>query len=164
MIKGYFYVIIFIIYNQIAMKKLEFSITIDASTEQVWDIIIGKDTYSQWTAPFAPGSSAETDWKKGSKALFLDGKGHGMVSKIVESIRGKFLSIQHLGEVKDGIEDPTTYQGEEWGDALENYFLEEVGGKTEWRVVMDMNEQYAQFMEETWPIALEKVKELAERY
>jgi uncharacterized protein YndB with AHSA1/START domain len=145
------------------MKKLEYSIAIDAKPERVWDTIIGKDSYNEWTAVFAEGSSVETDWKKGSKALFLDGKGNGMVSKIVESIPGKFLSIQHLGEVKDGVEDPTTYQGEQWGDALENYSLEEVDGKTLWRVTMDMNEDYVQYMEDTWPLALKKVKEMAEK-
>lgn len=145
------------------MKKLEFSITINASPEKVWEVIIGKDTYSKWTAPFAEGSTVETDWKKGSKALFGDGKGNGMVSTIVESIPGKFLSIKHLGEVKNGVEDPTTYQGEEWGEALENYTLKEVDGKTLWIVNMDMNEEYAQYMEDTWPLALAKVKELAEK-
>lgn len=146
------------------MKELEFSININAKPKKVWNVIVGKDTYNQWTAPFAEGSSVETDWKKGSKALFLDGKGHGMVSEIVESIPGKFLSIHHLGEVKDGVEDPTTYQGEEWGDALENYILEEVDGQTVWRITLDMNELYVQYMEDTWPLALAKVKELAERY
>lgn len=145
------------------MKKLEFSTTINASPLKVWDIITGKDTYNQWTATFAEGSSAETDWKKGSKALFTDGKGSGMVSEIVESIPGQFLSIHHLGEVKDGVEDPTTYQGEEWGSALENYTLKEVDGKTHWLVEMDMNEEYVQYMEDTWPLALAKVKELAEK-
>lgn len=145
------------------MEKLEFSTTINASPQKVWDIITGKDTYSQWTAPFSEGSCVETDWKKGSKALFLDGKGSGMVSEIVESIPGKFLSIHHLGEVKDGVEDPTTYQGEEWGNALENYTLKEVDGKTLWLVEMDMNEQYVQYMNDTWPLALNKVKELAEK-
>ncbi len=145
------------------MEKLEFSIAINASPQKVWDIITGKDTYSQWTAPFSEGSCVETDWKKGSKALFLDGKGSGMVSEIVESIPGQFLSIHHLGEVKDGVEDPTTYQGEEWGNALENYSLKEVDGKTLWLVEMDMNEQYVQYMNDTWPIALNKVKELAEK-
>lgn len=144
------------------MKKLEFSIAINASPEKVWEIIIGEDTYNQWTAVFAEGSSVETDWKKGSKALFLDGKGNGMVSEIVESIPGKFLSIHHLGEVKDGVEDPTSYQGEQWGDALENYTLKEIDGKTVWQVNMDMNQEYVQYMEETWPLAMDKVKELAE--
>ncbi|MNL35143.1 hypothetical protein D3C87_1571550 [compost metagenome] len=145
------------------MKKLEFSITINANPQKVWDIITGKETYDQWTKVFAEGSTVETDWKKGSKALFLDGKGSGMVSEIAESIPGKFLSIHHLGEVKDGVEDPTTYQGEEWGEALENYTLKEVDGKTVWLVEMDMIEEYVQYMEDTWPQALVKVKELAEK-
>lgn len=144
------------------MKKLEFSIVINARAEKVWEIITGKDTYWQWTAVFAAGSNVETDWKKGSKALFHDGTGNGMVSKIVESIPGKFLSIQHLGELKDGVEDLTGYQGEEWGDALENYTLKEVDGKTLWLVNMDMNDQYVKYMEDTWPSAMAKVKELSE--
>jgi uncharacterized protein YndB with AHSA1/START domain len=145
------------------MKKLEYSIAIDATPEKVWDVIIGQDTYSQWTAPFAPGSMVETDWKKGSKAIFSDGTGNGMVSEILESIPGKFLSIHHLGEVKDGVEDPTTFQGEQWGDACENYTLKGVDGKTVWQVNMDMNDDYVQYMEDTWPLALSKVKELAEQ-
>lgn len=145
------------------MKKMEFSITINALPEKVWEVIIGKDTYDLWTAAFAAGSMVKTDWKKGSKALFLDGKGNGMVSEIVESIPGKFLSIHHLGEVKDGVEDPTTYNGEEWGDALENYTLEVMNGnQTLWRVNMDMNDEYVDYMNKTWPLALQKVKELAE--
>lgn len=144
------------------MKKLEFSIVINANPEKVWQIIIGKDSYGKWTAPFAAGSSVETDWKKGSKALFHDGTGNGMVSEIVESIPGKFLSIHHLGEVKDGVEDPTIYKGEQWGDALENYTLKEVGDTTVWLVNMDMNDQYVSYMEDTWPLAMAKVKEMAE--
>lgn len=146
------------------MKKLEFSIVINASPNKVWDVITGEDTYNQWTAIFAEGSSVETDWKKGSKALFLDGKGNGMVSVIVESIPGEFLSIHHLGEIQDGVEDPTTYQGTEWGNAMENYSLKPLdGGKTVWHVSLDMHSDYVDYMEENWPIALEKVKELAER-
>jgi uncharacterized protein YndB with AHSA1/START domain len=145
------------------MKKLEFSIAIKASPEKVWEIITGKETYEQWTSPFCEGSTVETDWQKGSKALFLDGKGSGMVSEIVESIPGKFLSIHHLGEVKDGVENPATYQGEQWGDALENYTLKNVDGNTVWQVNMDMNDEYVKYMEDTWPLALSKVKELAEK-
>ena len=35
----------------------------------------------------------ETDWKKGSRAIFGDGKGSGMVSEIEEVIPNQFLSI-----------------------------------------------------------------------
>ncbi|RZK77655.1 MAG: SRPBCC domain-containing protein, partial [Pedobacter sp.] len=42
------------------MKKLAFNITIDATPEKIWNIIIGKDTYPVWTSVFAEGSSVET--------------------------------------------------------------------------------------------------------
>lgn len=142
---------------------MKFSIIIDATPEKVWDVILGKDTYNLWTAPFAEGSSVKTDWKKGSKALFLDGKGHGMVSEIVENIPGKFLSIKHLGEIRNGMEDPTAYQTSDWGDALENYTLKEIDGKTEWTIDLDVLADYVGYMKETWPSALAIVKELAEK-
>lgn len=144
------------------MRKLEFNIVINATPEEVWQVIIGKDTYGQWTAPFASGSSVETDWKKGSKALFLDGKGHGMVSRIAESIPGKFLSIQHLGDYKDGVEDLNGYETEGNDQFFENYKLEEIDGKTHWQVTVDTQEDWAKYMEDTFPEAMAKVKELAE--
>lgn len=144
------------------MKKLEYSIEINATPERVWQVITGKESYGKWTSAFCEGSTVETDWKKGSKALFGDGKGNGMVSEIAESIPGQYLSIHHLGELKDGVEDPTTFKGEQWGDACENYTLKEVDGRTVWTVNMDMNDEYVQYMEDTWPKALLKAKELAE--
>jgi uncharacterized protein YndB with AHSA1/START domain len=145
------------------MKKIEFSIEINATPDKVWEVIVGKKTYEQWAAPFFEGSTVDTDWKKGSKALFHDGTGNGMISEIVESIPGKFLSIHHLGEVKGGVEDRTTFKGEEWGAALENYTFKEIDGKTLWLVNMDMKDEYVKYMEDTWPQALAIVKELAEQ-
>ena len=145
------------------MKKLSFCITIDAPREKVWNIIIGKDTYPQWTAPFAEGSQAETDWKKGSKALFLDGKGNGMVSEIVENRPGEFLSIRHYGAIKNGVEDTTSEEVKKWANAMENYTLETLDGKTVWTVDMDITGDFAAYMEKTWPLAQAKVKDLSEK-
>jgi len=140
------------------MKRQQFKITINAARERVWDVLLGTDTYPKWTAPFAEGSSVKTDWKKGSKTLFLDGQGSGMVSEIAENIPNEFLSIRHLGEYKDGVEDLES----EWAGYLENYTLNTVDGKTELRVDIDLNEDYKEYMLKTWPQALDKVKEMAE--
>jgi uncharacterized protein YndB with AHSA1/START domain len=145
------------------MKKKEFRITIDAPHEKVWNVIIGKDTYPIWTAVFAEGSTVETDWKKGSKALFLDGKGSGMVSEIAESIPYEFLSIRHLGEVVNGKEDIHSEKVKEWAGAYENYTLTEKDGKTEWLTEMDVTEEFGDYFDKTWPQAMEKAKELAEK-
>lgn len=144
------------------MKKLEFKTVIDASPEKIWEVLLGKDTYPIWTAVFAEGSNVKTDWKKGSKAIFLDGKGNGMVSEIAENIPGKFLSIRHLGDVINGKEDLESEKVKEWAGAYENYTLTEVDGQTAWCISLDIVEDYEDYMMDTWPQALKKVKELAE--
>ncbi len=145
------------------MEKKEFKIDIRAPRERVWDILWSKDSYQQWTSVFAEGSTVETDgWKKGSKVLFLDGKGQGMVSRVADNRPNEFMSFEHLGVVKDGVED-TNKEGKEWAGALENYSLKTQEGKTELVVDMDIAEEYKDYFNTTWPKALEKIKELAEK-
>jgi len=144
------------------MERKSFSISVNASREKIWDILWSDSSYRQWTSVFAEGSRAETDWKKGSKVLFHDGKGDGMVSTIIENIPNEFMSIKHLGEVKKGIEDTTSEKVKQWAGAMENYTLKEINGKTELNVDMDIAEEYKDYFLTTWPKALEKIKELAE--
>jgi hypothetical protein len=145
------------------MEKLNFSIKIKAPKQKVWSILMDDKTYRTWTSAFAEGSYAVTDWKEGSKALFLDGKGQGMVSTIAKNIPNEFLSIKHLGFVKNGIEDTKSDEVKAWAGAMENYTLKENGGITELKIDMDSNDEFINYFSETWPKALEKVKELSEK-
>jgi len=144
------------------MKKLTFHIIIDAPPQRVWEVLFGESTYPLWTCFFSEGSRAETDWKKGSKALFFDGGSQGMVAEIAESIPYEFLSIKHLGTIKDGVEDLTSEKSKAWSGFLENYTLKKNGKTTELIIDLDDPREYKDFFEKTWPQALEKVKELAE--
>ena len=145
------------------MEKQEFKISIDAPKEKVWNILWGKNTYPVWTSVFAEGSSVETDWKKGSRAVFHDGQNNGMISSIAENIPNEYMSIKHLGTLKNGVEDMDSPETKEWAGALENYTLKNADGKTELVVDMDITEQYKDYFNKTWPRALDKVKELAEK-
>ena len=145
------------------MEKKQFKIEIAAPKEKVWKVLWGDTTYPAWTSAFAEGSRAETNWEEGSKVLFLDGRGHGMVSTIAKKIPNEFMSFKHLGTVKDGVEDFESEQTKEWSGALENYVLKTVNGKTELVVDMDIAEEYKDYFMNTWPKALDKVKELAEK-
>ena len=145
------------------MEKQTFNITISATPAEVWNTLFGETTYPLWTAPFAEGSSVETDWKEGSKALFLDGKGQGMVSMIAKSIPNEYMSIRHLGFYKDGVEDMDSEEVKKWAGAMENYTLKPSNGNTELLIDMDISEDYKDYFNSTWPKALEKVKELAEK-
>jgi uncharacterized protein YndB with AHSA1/START domain len=144
------------------MEKLVFNVIIDAPREKVWTILWGKDTYPRWTAAFMEGSNVETDWKKGSKVLFTDGKGSGMVSSITENIPNEYMSFEHHGEIKDGVEDVTSDKVKEWAGAHENYTLKTVNGKTDLTIDMDINDEFKEMFVKIWPKALDKVKELSE--
>ena len=106
---------------------------------------------------------AETDWQKGSKVLFLDGKGQGMVSTVAENIPNRYMSFKHLGEVKNGVEDTTSEKVAEWAGATENYTLSEKDGKTEVVVDMDITDEFYDMFKDVFPKALNKLKELAEK-
>ncbi len=144
---------------------MEFNIEINAPRERVWEILLGEQTYPMWTAVFSEGSKAVTDWQKGSKALFMDESNRGMVSRIVENVPNEFLSIEHLGQIKDGVEDYESEEVKKWAGAIENYTLTDLNGKTNFQVYMEMNEEEKEMIgmfEGMWPKAMAKVKELAE--
>lgn len=144
------------------MEKLHYSIFIEAPKEIVWNTIIDDETYRKWTAPFSPGSHYKGSWEEGSKILFLTPEGEGMVSRIAENRPYDFLSIEHIGIVKDGIEDTTSEEVKKFQGGLENYSLVEKDGGTEMQVEMDSHEEYKKMFEEMWPKALKVLKELAE--
>ena len=152
------------------MNKLEFKITIHAPVTKVYDFMLGiqdKSTYEQWTAEFNPTSSYEGSWDRGSKILFIgtDGNGEkgGMVSKIAENIPNQFVSIQHYGLVKAGEEITEGPEVEKWANGLENYSFEENNGTTTLTVDLDTTEDFIDFMNDTYPKALDKLKELCEK-
>ena len=148
------------------MEEKKFTVKIDAPREKVWDTLWDDSSYQQWTAVFAEGSRAETDWKKGSKVLFLDTNNAGMVSVIEETRMPEYMSFKHLGIVKDGVEDTDSVESKKWSGGLENYHLQEVNGQTELVVTMSSKTipaEYLDYFEKTWPTALDKLKELAEK-
>jgi uncharacterized protein YndB with AHSA1/START domain len=144
------------------MEKLHFSIAINAAPEKIWSVLWNDDTYRKWTSAFTEGSYAETDWKQGSKVLFLDGKGQGMVSRIAVNKPNEYMSIEHLGEVKDGVEDTSSERVKQWAGAHENYTLKKVNGQTELSIDMDITEEFKDMFAKIWPVALDNVKKLSE--
>ena len=149
------------------MEKLRKSVFIHAPRERVWDVMLSDDTYRQWTTAFSPGSHYKGDWSKGSKILFLgpnpDGSGEsGMVSRIRENEPNRYLSIEHLGIVKDGVEDTESAEAKKWAPAFENYTLADRNGGTELTIEMDIEEKEKQTFETMWGDALSRLKKLAE--
>lgn len=145
------------------MIKRQYSASIKAPREKVWDILWGKDSYEEWTAVFAEGSTADTDWQEGSKVLFHDSKGDGMIAKIAKRIDNEYMGILHLGMVIKGKEITEGPEVDSWKGAEENYTLKEENGQTHLQVDIDITEDMLDYFDKTWPKAMDKLKEMAER-
>jgi hypothetical protein len=150
------------------MQKIHFSVVINASREKVWDTMLSDATYRAWTMPFHPGSYFKGDWSQGSKILFIgpddeSGDEMGMVSRIAENRQHEFISIEHLGIYKNGVEDTESEEAKQWTPAFENYsFIDREGG-TEVQIDQDITDEYKEMFEEMWPRALQILKELSEK-
>lgn len=152
------------------MKKLQFKVNIHAPVSRVYDLMLGissKSTYEQWTSLFNPTSSYEGSWDKGSKILFVgvDEKGEkgGMVSRILEHIPGQFVSIQHYGLLAGDKEITEGPEVKKWANGFENYTFEESNGTTILTVDLDTAEDFVDYMNENYPKALDRLKEICEK-
>ena len=152
------------------MTNLQFKITINTPVTKIYDCMLGinsKSTYEQWTALFNPTSTYEGSWDKGSKILFIgvdeNGEKGGMVSRIVENITNQFVSVQHYGLLKAGEEITVGAEVEKWANGMENYTFEESNGAVTVTVdLLNMPEEFVGYMNDAYPKALEKLKEICE--
>jgi uncharacterized protein YndB with AHSA1/START domain len=144
------------------MEKIKFSITINATAKKVWEVLWNDETYAQWTAAFGEGSHVETDWKQGSRVLFLAGNNDGMVSEIVAITPGQYVSFQHHAAYKNGevVADAPEMQG--WVGTHENYTLQENGQQTLLSLEQEVPADHRDVFNEFWENAFKKIKELAE--
>ena len=148
-------------------EKLRFEILINASVEDVYRNMIQNSTYEEWTTVFSPTSSFEGNWEEGSKILFVgfdeNGNKGGMVSRIEKNIPNEYVSIEHLGELKDGKEILDTPEVQAWAGAHENYIFEAKGEQTLLKIELDSNKEFEEYFAGIWPKALGKLKEICER-
>ncbi len=143
--------------------RLEFDVQISAPITIVWFVLWDDWHYRQWTTPFCEGSYAVSDWKEGSTVHFLDPKGSGMYSKIVECQAPKRMSFQHIGEMKDFQEQPLDQKTQAWSGATESYDLSEKDGVTNVKVTLELGmDEHQSFFNESFPKALAVLKEIAE--
>ncbi|HEX2543392.1 MAG TPA: SRPBCC domain-containing protein [Ramlibacter sp.] len=145
-------------------KTLHFSVRIAAPRERVWNLMLAPDSYREWTAPFCEGSWYEGSWDEGQRIRFLTPQGEGMVAQVAQHRPGEYVSLRHLGMIaRDGSVDLDSDAVKAWAPAYENYRFVDRDGATEVQVEMDTLPGYEQFMQDTWPQALERLKALCER-
>lgn len=146
---------------------LKFEKAINASPEKVFKTMIDKKGYNQWTAPFNETSQFEGTWEKGSKILFIgtdsNGKKGGMVGRIKENRPYEFIGIEYLGLVKEDQEITEGPEVDSWAGSMENYWFFPEGNGTKMVVNLESNQEFMSFFQETWPNALDILKNISEK-
>ncbi|HRH03797.1 MAG TPA: SRPBCC domain-containing protein [Bacteroidia bacterium] len=143
------------------MQTLQFTININASTQKVWKCLWDLENYKKWTSAFIEGSYYKTDsFTEGNMIHLLAPNGEGMYSLLEKIDAPNYLAFKHLGELKHFEEQINTHAS--WTNAIESYRLLAVENGTLLKVEVDTLEEYVDFMNKLFPLALQKLKKLAE--
>jgi hypothetical protein len=139
------------------MQNLELNIQIDSTPEKVWKCLWELENYKIWTNVFCEGSYYKVnDFKQGNKIHLLTPSGEGMYSIIDALEENKLLIFKHLGKLFNFEELPLPF----WTNALESYQLIPNENGVQLKVNVDTLDEYVDFMQETFQLALLKLKEL----
>lgn len=149
---------------QLAMKRktIEKAIEIAASREKVWEILTDDRFTPRWYGEFSLGARPETTWEEGSKVLFTDLSGGGLVGEVVVNEPLRMLSVEYQGVVFGGEEDYTSEDAMNVKGSEETYLLTDEEGQTQLNVKSDIIPKYFDSMSSAWERALRKIKLLAE--
>ena len=145
------------------MKTLTFEITINAPRAVAWTNMLGAESYKAWTSQFCEGSYFVGSWDKGANIQFLAPSGDGMSAVIAENTPHEYVSIRHIGMIENGVEDTTSEKVRAWAPAYENYRFVDAPGGCRVIVTLDTASEWEQYMLDTYPKALARLKELCER-
>jgi len=144
------------------VRTLHFSIIIQAPVRQVWQTMFDAESYRQWTKAFCDGSYFVGSWQQGETIRFLSPSGDGMVAIIAEHQPYQLMSIKHIGFVFQGVDDLVSDKVKSWTPAFENYLFREVPDGTQLLIEQEVAPEYVDYMSDTWPKALHKLKQLCE--
>jgi hypothetical protein len=144
------------------IKQIEKNISINAGAEKVWEVLFTEPYISKYYRFFSEGSSAQTDWITGSKVIFSDPSGNGLLGKIMIAIPREQMSIEYEGVVSNGIEDHDGPLAQMVKGGKEEYRLFEKNGITELFIRSDMTEDMFEAMSLAWDKALQAIRDMAE--
>lgn len=137
------------------MKRLEYEIEIAATAKRVWETMLQKETYQQWTARSWPNSSYDGKWEEGEKIKFVGPDGSGTLAEIVALKDYESVLAVHVAALgPGGVEDRDSDMAKGWIGTTEGYKFTERTGKTKLTVSIETAPEWAKMFDEGWPAAL----------
>lgn len=146
--------------REIMISRLNFSIDITAEKTTIWKALWNEGSYREWASVFFEGSYAVTDhWEEGSTVHFLAPDQSGIYSIIEKHMPNNMIQFKHIGKVVGGKEQPIDDETKQWSGATETYRLTEGKHAVTLEVEIDVLDEHLEFMTNTFPQALKKIKE-----
>ncbi len=143
------------------MRKLQFSITIEASREKVWRTLWEDKTLRDWANIIDEGMYMVGELNEGANVQFISSSGGYGVTSLVEKLSpNAFVSFKQLMDTQEfGKQE----REKEWTGGTETYALTEKEGVTTLTLTTDVPPELEETMKDRLPKALERVKELSEQ-
>ena len=140
---------------------MQFQVEINAAKEKVWDTLWEDESFRQWASIIDPETYMTGVLKEGYELQFISAaNGYGVTSLVEKLIPAEFLLLRHSADTQDsGKQD----RAHEWTGGAESYTLSEEDGATTLTVAFDVPPEMEEYFKVSYPKALQRVKELAER-
>lgn len=143
------------------MKKIQFSIEINASKERVWATLWEDITFRDWASIIDEGSYMKGVMKEGNEVQFISSvNGYGVTSLIEKLNPNEFVLFRHSADTK---ESGQLEREKEWTGGTESYSLTEKNGVTTLIVKIDVPKEQEETFNIRFPRALERIKTLEEK-
>ena len=145
------------------MKKLGYSIEIDAARSHVWKTMFEPGKYEQWVKAFSENSRFEGQWEAGATVRFVDPQlgGSKAILEIFEPHR--CILAKHVAMItEEGNEETDSESAKQWIGTTEKYSFSESESKTILAIEMNTHPSFVEMFDACWPKALEKIKLLSE--
>jgi hypothetical protein len=143
---------------------LNYEIIINTDAQKVWNTTFYLPAYEQWTSIFDPSSTYIGNFDKGSeiKNTSKDNKG-GMVGIVAENTPYDLVAIDYIGVMANGSYDLDESYSDIIKGCREDYTFTKISDtQTKLHIKSVTLNEWVDFLESTWPQALEKLKTMCE--
>jgi hypothetical protein len=143
---------------------LNYEVIINADAQKVWNTTFYLPSYEQWAAIFDPSSTYIGNFDKGTEIKFTskDNKG-GMIGTVVENTPYDLVAIDYFGVMANGSYDLDDRYNEIIKGVREDYTFTKISDtQTKLSIKTVTLLEWSDFLESTWPQALDKLKSMCE--
>lgn len=144
--------------NRLIHKEID----IQAPRLKVWEVVLNEQYTQLWYEEFSLGARADTTWEEGSKVLFTDISGGGLIGQVLVNHPLEIVSVEYQGVVNAGFEEYDSEDAQQVKGGRETYILSGTGNLTQLSVDTDMPYELYDTMSQAWDRALRRIKDLAE--